>query len=110
MPLLFSYGTLQQKEVQIVTFGRELGGTHDVLPGFALSTVLIQNPDVVALSGIEEHLIVRPGNLSDEVSGMVFEITAEELAQADTYETQDYERIELLLASGRRAYVYVAAN
>jgi gamma-glutamylcyclotransferase (GGCT)/AIG2-like uncharacterized protein YtfP len=110
MPLLFSYGTLQQKEVQIGTFGRELGGTHDVLPGYALSTVLIRNPDVVALSGMEEHLIVRPGTSSDHVSGMVFEITAAELVQADSYETEDYERVELPLASGRRAFVYVAAK
>jgi hypothetical protein len=110
MPLLFSYGTLQQKDVQIGTFGRELGGTRDVLPGYGLSTVLIRSPDVVALSGIEEHLIVRPGNISDEVHGTVFEITAEELAQADSYETDDYERIELPLASGRRAFVYVAAT
>lgn len=110
MPLLFSYGTLQQKEVQIGTFGRELGGTHDVLPGYALSTVLIKNPDVVALSGIEEHLIVRPGKISDQVPGMVFEITADELAQADTYETDDYVRAELPLASGRKAFVYIAAK
>lgn len=110
MPLLFSYGTLQQKDVQIGTFGRELGGTRDVLPGYVLSTVLIRSSDVVALSGIEEHLIVRPGNLADEVSGMVFKLTAEELTQADSYETDDYQRIELPLASGRRAYVYVAAT
>jgi hypothetical protein len=64
----------------------------------------------VALSGIEEHLVVRPGKLSDEVSGMVFEITAGELQQADSYETEDYERLELPLASGRRAFVYVAAK
>ncbi|BCJ91543.1 hypothetical protein IZ6_22780 [Terrihabitans soli] len=110
MPLLFSYGTLQQKEVQLGTFGRELGGTKDVLPGYALSTVLITHPDVVALSGMEEHLIVRPGKISDEVSGTVFEITAEELTQADSYETDDYERVELPLASGLRAFVYVAAQ
>ncbi len=110
MPLLFSYGTLQQKDVQIGTFGRELGGTRDVLPGYVLSTVLIQNPHVVALSGMEEHLIVRPGKLSDEVSGTVFEVTAEELTQADGYETQDYKRVELPLASGHRAFVYIAAT
>ena len=110
MPLLFSYGTLQQKEVQIGTFGRELGGTHDVLPGYALSTVLIRNPDIVALSGIAEHLIVRPGSSSDRVPGMVFEITPDELAQADSYETDDYIRAELPLASGKKAFVYIAAT
>jgi gamma-glutamylcyclotransferase (GGCT)/AIG2-like uncharacterized protein YtfP len=108
MPLLFSYGTLQQKEVQIGTFGRELQGARDVLHGYALSTVLITHPDVVALSGMEEHLIVRPGALTDQVSGTVFELTDAELTQADSYETEDYERKELPLASGIRAFVYVA--
>jgi hypothetical protein len=37
MPLLFSYGTLQQEDVQWSTFGRLLEGEPDELPGFALS-------------------------------------------------------------------------
>src|SRR5579871_1487612 len=32
--LLFSYGTLQEKNVQIATFGRELTGRRDALPGY----------------------------------------------------------------------------
>jgi hypothetical protein len=35
MPLLFSYGTLQQKDGQIATFGRLLAGEPDELGGFA---------------------------------------------------------------------------
>ena len=32
---LFSYGTLQQDEVQLATFGRLLEGRKDALPGYA---------------------------------------------------------------------------
>lgn len=32
--LLFSYGTLQHKDVQIATFGRELTGRKDSLLGY----------------------------------------------------------------------------
>ena len=35
MVTLFSYGTLQDKKVQIANFGRELVGREDVLPGYA---------------------------------------------------------------------------
>lgn len=45
--LLFSYGTLQQKDVQQATFGRELRGTSDQLVGFHQSMVKIEDLDVV---------------------------------------------------------------
>jgi hypothetical protein len=41
MPLLFSYGTLQQEDVQLSTFGRLLHGQRDELPGFEQSFVRI---------------------------------------------------------------------
>ncbi|MGH9961724.1 MAG: gamma-glutamylcyclotransferase, partial [Pyrinomonadaceae bacterium] len=39
MPLLFSYGTLQQESVQLSTFGRLLQGQGDALLGFEQSLV-----------------------------------------------------------------------
>lgn len=105
---LFSYGTLRQREVQLATFGRELEGEPDVLEGFTLSTVMIRDPDVVATSGLAEHLILRRGE--GEIEGVAFAVTAEELVASDGYETSDYKRIEAVLKSGRRAFVYVAAN
>jgi hypothetical protein len=111
MVLLFSYGTLRLEDVQIGTFGRKLKGKPDTLPGFALSTVLIRNADVIELSGAETHLIAKPtGDRADRIDGTVFEITEDELARADSYETDDYVREEVVLASGRRAFVYLAAS
>jgi gamma-glutamylcyclotransferase (GGCT)/AIG2-like uncharacterized protein YtfP len=49
----------------------------------------------------------RSENAGDEVAGMVFEITAEELAAADRYEVADYTRVNVTLKSGLRAWVYV---
>jgi hypothetical protein len=40
---------------------------------------------------------------------MVFEITAAELAAADRYEVADYKRVEVVLCSGLKAWVYVKA-
>lgn len=109
--LLFSYGTLQQREVQLATFGRELFGTPDQLVGFHQSMVKIEDPEVVKTSGRTHHPIVRQTGVAEEmVAGTVFEVTDEELANADTYEVSDYKRISAPLASGRAAWVYVDAR
>jgi hypothetical protein len=41
------------------------------------------------------------------VPGTVFEVTEEELSQADAYEVDDYERVQAPLESGGRAWVYI---
>jgi hypothetical protein len=44
MPLLFSYGTLQQENVQVATFGRPLVDHRDELIGFEQSMMRIEDP------------------------------------------------------------------
>lgn len=107
--LLFSYGTLQNRNVQIANFGRELTGREDVLPGYARRIVAITDPKVVALSGDSEYANAeRSSNPEDAVSGIVFEITEQELAAADQYEEDaEYRRIFVRLRSGAQAWVYV---
>jgi gamma-glutamylcyclotransferase (GGCT)/AIG2-like uncharacterized protein YtfP len=106
---LFSYGTLRQTEVQVATFGRTVQGAPDALPGYRLEMLTISNPDVVGVSGSAQHPVAIPtGSPADTVPGMVFEVTAEELASADAYEDADYRRIPVVLASGLQAWLYVA--
>jgi hypothetical protein len=108
MERLFSYGTLQLPEVQQATFGRLLLGAPDALVGFAQEMVEITDPDVLAKSGQRFHPIVKQtSNPTDRVPGVVFEITAAELAASDAYEVGDYARVEAQLASGLNAWVYV---
>jgi gamma-glutamylcyclotransferase (GGCT)/AIG2-like uncharacterized protein YtfP len=109
--LLFSYGTLQNKKVQIANFGRELTGREDALPGYARRTVPISDPAVVASSGESHYANAEPSsNPEDAVSGTVFEITEQELAAADKYEeVARFHRILVTLRSGDRAWVYVRA-
>lgn len=105
---LFSYGTLQQENVQLATFGRLLSGAPDALVGFKQELVEITDSDVLAKSGERFHpIVVRSGDEDDRVAGTVFEITPEELAAADAYEVSDYERVSAQLASGLTAWVYV---
>ncbi|TPW14532.1 MAG: hypothetical protein FD129_1065 [bacterium] len=109
MPFLFSYGSLQQEDVQLSTFGRLLHGQRDELPGYEPSLVEIDDPQLVATIGRTHHANVIPGaNHDSRVPGMVFEITEAELARVDEYEIAFlYRRIDVVLASGRRALVYV---
>ena len=107
MPLLFSYGMLQQEAVQVSTFGRLLRGEPDELVGFEQSVFRIDDPEFVARSGTAHHTIVKfNGKSSSRVRGMVFEVSDSELAQADQYEPAGYKRILGTLASGKQAWVY----
>ena len=109
MPLLFSYGMLQQPDVQLSTFGRLLDGEADALVGFERTSIRIEDPQFVATSGKADHAIVTfNGRGSSRVSGMVFEVSDAELAKADQYEPAGYRRIAATLASGRQAWVYAA--
>jgi len=111
MPYLFSYGTLQQEEVQISIFARKLVGRLDELLGFEQSFVKIDDSTVVATSGKSHHPIVKfTGKSNDQVAGTVFEVTDAELANADKYEVAAYKRVTANLASGLRAWVYVDAQ
>jgi gamma-glutamylcyclotransferase (GGCT)/AIG2-like uncharacterized protein YtfP len=98
MALLFSYGTLQQEDVQLATFGRRLDGEREELPRFEPSRV---GPHANALfNGREES----------RVAGTVFEITDAELAAADRFEAPfSYKRVSAVLTSGRQAWLYVHA-
>jgi len=107
--LLFSYGTLQQSEVQLASFGRLLTGKPDALPGWRQVMVEITDPDVIAKSGKTHHPIVAAGRDGDRVAGTVFEITSQELTAADRYEVAEYKRVSVKLASGLIAWVYVKA-
>ena len=107
---LFSYGTLQDKAVQLASFGRELAGQSDRLPGYRQDWLEITDPQVLATSGKTHHPIVTPSaDAADSVAGTVFQISEQELAAADAYEVSDYKRVEVTLASGLKAWVYVKA-
>jgi gamma-glutamylcyclotransferase (GGCT)/AIG2-like uncharacterized protein YtfP len=110
MPLLFSYGTLQEQKVQRTTFGRLLLGRPDALPGYALVQVKIEDPKLAAAAG-RAHFANATRNERSRVIGTVFELTEAELGVADEYERPAaYQRIAVALASGQDAWVYVHAG
>jgi gamma-glutamylcyclotransferase (GGCT)/AIG2-like uncharacterized protein YtfP len=109
MPLLFSYGTLQQEEVQLSTFGRKLAGEKDLLIGFEPSLVKIADPALAArLKKTHHDNVKNTGDDWSSVQGTVFDVSEDELAKADVFESQyNYKRVNVPLASGKEAWVYV---
>lgn len=107
MEKLFSYGTLQLPEVQRSLFGRLLNGQVDQLPGYTIKDLKINDRAVIQKSGTEIHPILVPSGKSENVvSGMVFELTKDELKRADEYEVDDYERVLSRMISGAKAWIY----
>jgi len=97
--LLFSYGNLQQKELQVAIFGRELAGRKDALPGYARAITDVGN--------VLYYDIEASSDPENVVSGTLFEITEEELAAVDIYEKgREYHRISVTLQSGVQAWAY----
>jgi len=111
MPRLFSYGTLQLTQVQQATFGRLLSGAPAELPGYAIGELEITDPAVLATSGERFHPILRLSNdWGTVVTGTVFELSDAELAAADSYEVDDYQRREARLSDGSLCWIYAAAD
>lgn len=106
---LFSYGTLQQENVQLSRFGRVLDGVPDTLPEHRIGWLTITDPAVIAASGSDRHPIVLVSGPQDSVAGTVFTISTTELAAADTYEVADYRRVLVSLGSGLDAWCYLRA-
>lgn len=105
---LFSYGTLQLREVQLANYGHELVGEPDSLVGYRVEGGVINGPNVARISGRALNIIARrTGDPGDRIEGVVFELTEAELATTDAYEVEPYRRAQVTLESGRTAWAYV---
>lgn len=92
MEKLFVYGTLYDPEVQERVLGRRTGGTPDTLLGFRKDTW-------------QGYPMVVPDE-NATIDGHILEVTADELAQIDIYESDAYIRERVTLRSGTKAWVY----
>jgi hypothetical protein len=106
---LFSYGTLQLESVQLSIFGRRLDGKGDALIGYQVTLIPIRDEAFAAQLGEDHYRNIQfTGAGSDVVEGMVLELTAGELEEADAYEEDaGYERVRVRLRSSLEAWVYL---
>ena len=76
-----------------------------------LETLKVTDPNVIAISGSDEHPILRASDDPEaRVGGSVFLVSDDELTAADKYEVQDYARVEVPIASGGTAWAYVFSS
>lgn len=102
MELLFSYGTLRSKQIQMQVFNKVLSGTQDQILGYKLKSLQIEEE-----FGMADYVVAVPSeNLEDNIHGAVFEVTNTELLKVDQFESNSYKRVQVKLKSGRTAWVY----
>ena len=86
--LFFVYGTLVYPDVRERILGHTVFTKYDILTGFR-----------------KEGLNIKQSN-NDEVKGITFEATEEDVRKLDFYEGSYYKKIQVKLESGRVANVY----
>ena len=112
MPLIFSYGSLQEEAVQLSIYGRALRGEPDELLDCVCTQIKVPKWHKAAANGVTHYANVSftPGSGS-RVAGTVLELSDSELAASDGYERDaEYVRVMTTLASGRRAWVYLSGR
>lgn len=97
--LLFVYGSLQDQQVQLEIIGRLVKGTPDVLLGYGISTITIENC-------VYPILVPMPGGI---VEGEILRVSKDELHDIDIYEADEYRRVKVKLQSGTEVWVYTSA-
>jgi gamma-glutamylcyclotransferase (GGCT)/AIG2-like uncharacterized protein YtfP len=99
--LVFTYGTLQDEEVQLEVFSRLLSGPQDTLSKYKIAAQKVAN---------RYPTLEHTKNEKDKITGKIYTLSPEELDKADAYEGAAYERIEITLVSGKKAWVYTAKH
>lgn len=95
---IFTYGTLQDPDIQLKLFGRKLTGHPDILVGYQVSAKKIMR---------RYKVIYETRNKDHRLEGVRYILEFQELLDTDTYEGEAYKRILVTLASGNKAWVYV---
>lgn len=93
---LFVYGTLGDPLIQKRLLGRVIAGTPDTLMGFVRLTDGLPYPVAVP-------------DATSAIDGLVLQVTSRELARLDLYEGDGYVRVQVSLASGTSAWVYIGS-
>lgn len=107
---LFAYAFLRLSSTQRTLFGRVPEARDDVLVGYTIDYLEVDDERIAHVSGATTHPILRAtGNRLDKVVGRLLEISELELEAADELEARGYTRREVELVSGTRAWVYVLA-
>jgi gamma-glutamylcyclotransferase (GGCT)/AIG2-like uncharacterized protein YtfP len=112
VPLIFSYGSLQEEAVQLSVYGRVLRAEPDEILNCVRERIAVPSRHKAAASGVTHYANVTfTAGSGGRVAGKVLELTETELTLTDDYERDaEYVRVTTILASGRHAWVYVSSG
>jgi hypothetical protein len=112
LPLVFTHGSLQEEAVQVSLYGRVLRCEPDELVDCIRTQIEVPAWHKAAAAGVAYYTNVTfLRGSGGRVAGKVLELTEAELVATDRYEKDaDYVRVQVDLASGRRAWVFVSAQ
>ncbi len=97
---IFVYGTLCDPKIRKKILGRDvLKIADDNLDGFKMSSISDE--------GFCYPILVKEVNSKELIKGEIFEVTTAEMQILDKYEGDLYVRVEYVLNSGTKAWVYV---
>jgi gamma-glutamylcyclotransferase (GGCT)/AIG2-like uncharacterized protein YtfP len=99
---VFAYGTLLDPRIRRSVLGYTTALVPSGLKGFRRQSI--------TLSGVSYPVLVAdPGN-NGTIEGCYFEISETDLEKLDLYESSAYNRMEVNLENGTRAWVYCLAE
>jgi len=101
MENLFIYGNLKKPEIQKKVFGRAAESSEDSLKGYKISQINI--------NGEIFPILINSKKPYDFALGFVLEVSEEEFKKIDEYGGEEYKRIQVVLSSGKEAWVHVKA-
>jgi gamma-glutamylcyclotransferase (GGCT)/AIG2-like uncharacterized protein YtfP len=79
-----------------------------MLKGYKLEQLLITDKTVLEKSDQQYHPIaIYTGIEKDIILGMLYEISPQELKQADLYEVSDYKRTKVTFVSKKQGWIYI---
>lgn len=106
---LFSYGLLQEEKIQMKLFGKRLHGSADELRGYKVITIEITDETFLSTGEDKfQRTLVYSKNDNDIVKGTALEMTEKELLLSDKFEPVVYRRTQVILKSGKQAWIYIA--
>lgn len=107
--LLFFYDRFKSPGLQLQHYGRKLSGTQDTLSGYALNNSMINGFSMTENGeSTMSCMAIKSKESGDKITGMVYEVTGEELVRTDQLSDPNSKRVLATTDSGVEVWVYIA--
>lgn len=109
--LWFSYDISESENLQLQHYGRKFHGTEDTLSGYTLKDTNLNGVSMSENNRTKTpQIAIKSKEMNDELKGIVFEITGEELVLTDQLAVPNSKRVLVTTNSGAEVWVYIEKN